>query len=128
MNQKKRILIGLVLMVFVIVGIYLYSHFNPEEYAFFPKCPVYLLTGYKCPGCGSQRAFFHLFHGHFSIAFKQNPLMILLAPYLLSGIYFEYVANKTNQRIVRLHHLLFGKWAVLVIAIIFVLYTILRNI
>jgi len=125
--MQQRIGIGLVLMIVIIVVIYLYSYFNPEDYQFFPKCPVYLLTGYQCPGCGSQRAFYHLFNGDFVTAFRYNPLMLLLVPYIFSGIYIEYVANRTNPRIARLRHIFFGKWAALVLAVIIVFYTLFRN-
>jgi len=128
MNRKKQLGVGLALMIAIIAGIYLYSRYNPEEYPFFPKCPVYLFTGYKCPGCGSQRAFYHLFHGNIATAFMYNPLMLLLAPYILTGLYLEYIPKKTNLRMIRLHNLLFGKWALLVVAVIFVLFTLLRNI
>jgi len=128
MNRKERLATGLALMVVMIAGIYLYSSYNPEKYQFFPKCPVFLLTGYQCPGCGSQRAFYHLFHGNIATAFKYNPLMLLLVPYVLSGIYLEYMANKTNPRIIRIRNLLFGKWAILLLALTIVLFTIIRNI
>ena len=126
--QKKRVFAGLVLLIAVLVGIYVFSHYNPEEAPFFPKCPVYLLTGYKCPGCGSQRAIYHLFHGNLTTAFKHNALMILLSPYVLFGIYFEYFSSKTCRWIVCLYNLLFSKWVLLALAIIIVLFTILRNI
>ena len=114
-------------MIVIIVAIYLYSNYNPENYRIFPKCPVYLLTGYQCPGCGSQRAFYHLFNGDIITAFRYNPLFMLLVPYVLSGIYIEYIANKTKPRIVRIRELLFGKWAAVVLGIIIVIYTIFRN-
>ncbi len=127
MSRKKRIAIGVAIMIALLTGIYLYSQYNPENYRFFPKCPVYLLTGYKCPGCGSQRAFYNLFHGDLVTAFMYNPLMILLIPYVLFGIYIEYMADRNSPRIVHLRNLFFGKWAVLILAVIILLYTIFRN-
>ncbi|MDR0575187.1 MAG: DUF2752 domain-containing protein [Tannerella sp.] len=127
-DRKKRTGIGVVMMAILAAGIYLYSQYNPENYLFFPKCPVYALTGYKCPGCGSQRAFYNLFHGNFDTAFMYNPLMILLIPYLLFGIYLEYMTDRNSFRIVYLRNLFFGKWAVLILAAIILLYTIFRNI
>ena len=127
-NRKKRIGIGLALVFVIIAGIFIYAHFNPEDYRFFPKCPVYMLTGYQCPGCGSQRAFYHLIHGNFATAFRYNPLMPALVPYIFSGIYLEYIANKANPGIARLREILFGKWAILLMAIVIVLFTILRNV
>jgi hypothetical protein len=114
-------------MIAVIAMIYLYSHFDPTDYAFFPKCPVYTLTGYECPGCGSQRAFYNLFQGNFLTAFRYNPLMFILVPYILLGIYIEYIANSSGNKIQRLRNIFYGKRAILVLAVIIIVYTILRN-
>ena len=128
MNKTKRIFTGVVIMMVLVAGVYLYSQFNPEEHLLFPKCPVYILTGYKCPGCGSQRAFHNLFHGNFLTAFMYNPFMVLLVPYVLYGVYIEFIANRLNPRIVRLRNIFFGKWALFVLAVVLLLFTILRNI
>ena len=128
MSRKKRVLTGLAIMIVLIAGVYMYSLYNPEEHLLFPKCPVYTFTGYKCPGCGSQRAFHNLFQGNLQTAFLYNPFIILLVPYVLLGIYIEYIANRLNPRIARLRDIFFGKWAILILAIIVMLYTILRNI
>ena len=128
MDKRIRIFVGLAVMIALIAAIYLYSQYDPEEYVLFPKCPVYTLTGYKCPGCGSQRAFHNLFHGNFLTAFMYNPLMVLLMPYALLGIYIEYIANKYNRLIISLRNIFFGNWSVIVLAIVIILFTIIRNI
>ena len=50
-------------------------------------CPVRLLTGVSCPGCGMTRALFALLKLDFSLAFEMHPLVFLLpialAVYLL---------------------------------------------
>jgi hypothetical protein len=125
MNKK---LIGIAFVIALLIGIYLYSQYNPEDYALFPKCPVYTITGIKCPGCGSQRAFHSLFQGHFIAAFLYNPLMFLIMPYIFLGIFVEYIANRNNPRIVYIRNIFFNKWVFLIIAAIIVLYTILRNV
>ncbi len=56
---------------------------DPAASALFPPCPVRLLTGWLCPGCGSLRAAHQLLHGHWAAAFGLNPLMVLAAPFLL---------------------------------------------
>jgi hypothetical protein len=127
LNRKKRILTGMALTLVIVAGVYLYGHYNPEEFRFYPKCPVYLLTGYQCPGCGSQRAFHHLFQGDFATAFQYNPLVMLLIPYILTGIYIEYIANRTKPAMVRIREVLFGKWAILSLAIIIIMFTFFRN-
>ncbi|MDR2680611.1 MAG: DUF2752 domain-containing protein [Tannerella sp.] len=115
-------------MIAILAAIYLYSRFDPSDYAFFPKCPVYTLTGYECPGCGSQRAFYNFFQGNFLTAFRYNSLMFTLIPYVLWGIYIEYIANLSDDRRQRLRNIFFGKWAILVLAVVIIVYTILRNI
>lgn len=47
-----------------------------------PSCVIKRLTGYDCPGCGSQRAFDALLHGHFAEALSYNyalPIFVALA-------------------------------------------------
>jgi hypothetical protein len=56
--------------------------FNPATVWFFPPCPFRLLTGYLCPGCGTLRALHQLLNGHLAAAFRLNPLMLLLLPYV----------------------------------------------
>jgi hypothetical protein len=127
MKKRRKIWLGIILMLTIIMGVYLYSRYDPSDYPFFPKCPVYTLTGYKCPGCGSQRAFYNLFQGNFMTAFRYNPLMFILVPYILLGIYVEYIANLSNESVLRLRNIFFGKWAILVLAAIIIAYTVIRN-
>lgn len=122
-----KIVIISVLTIFIVSGIYLYAKYDPESYRLFPKCPFFLLTGYKCPGCGSQRAFYHLFNGDLTTAFKYNPLIMILLPYIITGIYIEYLTDRTKPHLMHLRHILFGKWAALFLALIIVSYTIIRN-
>ena len=124
---KKRALIGLAIMIILLVGVFLYSRYNPEDYVLFPKCIVYVTTGYKCPGCGSQRAFHNLFHGNVLTAFMHNPLIIFLVPYVLFGVFIAYIANRANPHVIYIQNVFFGKWAALVLGVIMLLYTVLRN-
>ncbi|RMA65861.1 DUF2752 domain-containing protein [Ulvibacter antarcticus] len=66
-------------------GFLLFFFFNPAEHSFFLPCPFKLITGYHCPGCGSQRALHQLFHGDISGAFGYNPLMVLSLPLIVGG-------------------------------------------
>lgn len=62
----------------------LYGLFDPAEHPFFPKCPFLMLTGgFRCPGCGSQRAIHALLHLDLKGAFIHNPLVIISLPFLL---------------------------------------------
>ena len=58
----------------------LYYRFNPGDVSVFPRCPFLTLTGWKCPGCGSQRAFHALLHGEWGRAFHYNAFLVLSLP------------------------------------------------
>lgn len=45
--------------------------FDPEEYPA-PQCLFHRLTGYDCPGCGTQRAVHALLHGRVAEAWRHN--------------------------------------------------------
>jgi len=59
----------------------LYS-FEPGVARGYPPCPLHLVTGLYCPGCGSLRALHQLLHGHVTRAFSLNPLLVLSLPFL----------------------------------------------
>ena len=78
MNKK---VIGVVLtVVAVVVGVIVYSTFNPANNPIFPKCPFLVLTGFKCPGCGSQRAIHCLLHLDIIGAVKFNFMLVVSLP------------------------------------------------
>lgn len=52
----------------------------------FPPCPVFYLTGWYCPGCGSLRALHQLLHGNLQAAWAMNPLTILFLPFICYGL------------------------------------------
>ncbi len=58
--------------------------FPPDQYSFYPRCPILALTGFRCPGCGATRALAALLHLHFAEALHWNALVVLLLP-LLAG-------------------------------------------
>jgi hypothetical protein len=66
------------------VMVVVYRNNNPLETRMFPKCGFYVATGYKCPGCGGQRAVHYLLNGEFKESFKQNPLFHIGALYVIT--------------------------------------------
>ena len=68
--------------------IILYGLFDPEK-NLFPPCPFRSLTGWLCPGCGSQRAIHQVLHGNFGAAIKLNLLFIPGLVYALTGYVSE---------------------------------------
>jgi len=84
-DSKKTIAIALT--VVVLGGGFIYYYFNnPTNNSLFLPCPFKLISGYNCPGCGSQRAIHQLLHGNIGSAFSLNPLMVLSIPLILYGL------------------------------------------
>lgn len=104
-----------------------YAFFNPAETPWFPKCPFRLLTGFECPGCGSQRAIHHLLHFDIPAAFAENMLLVVAIPYLVTGFAFD-MSHPTNETVLKWRKRLFGTTAIIVILTVIILFWILRNI
>lgn len=84
--MRSNKLIFLSLLVGLLGGVFfVYYSFNPSQYSFFLPCPFKSITGYHCPGCGSQRAIHQLSHGNILGAFGYNSLMVLSLPLLFYG-------------------------------------------
>ena len=80
---RRLILFGLpLLLVGIVVLAIVYYRVSPTTSVFFPKCAFLMLTGLKCPGCGSQRAVHALLHADLASAFAHNALLVLSLPYL----------------------------------------------
>ena len=97
---------------------------DPDENKIFPRCIFYLLTGYYCPGCGSQRAIHSLLHGDLYGVVKNNFLFI---PAVLI-IFYHYIQKILNLKFnCKLPNILYHKntpWIILGIIFIF---WVLRN-
>lgn len=113
------VLLGLILA-------WVYKVYNPEQVSFFPKCVFLTSTGYRCPGCGSQRALHHLLNLDLQGAFRNNALLVVSIPYILLGLYLEY-KSEPGPVVLVLRKFLFGSRAIRIVFCIIVLFWILRN-
>ena len=87
MSFKRKVVITLgAVAVVAFVAVYLF--FNPSTSSFFPKCVFLSATGYKCPGCGSQRFIHSMLHGDITQALHYNAYLMgalpIIAIYLLN--------------------------------------------
>ncbi|MCD8184317.1 MAG: DUF2752 domain-containing protein [Bacteroides sp.] len=85
MMKRKGIWAGIAVLI---VGL-IYFFFNPSSNALFPKCPFLVLTGLKCPGCGSQRVIHNLLHFNVIEAARLNLLLVLSLPIVAFLLYVE---------------------------------------
>ena len=56
---------------------------DPMESKWMPRCFFKVVTGYDCPGCGSQRAIHALLHGDVVEALRFNGLLVVALPAIL---------------------------------------------
>ena len=96
----RKGIVGLGLLV--CAGVVLYAY-NPATATFFPRCPFLVLTGLKCPGCGSQRGLHALLHGDVPLAFHYNALMVLSLPLIFLLLYAEACRTKRPAFYARVH-------------------------
>jgi hypothetical protein len=106
--------------------IVVYWRFNPADNKFFPKCPFYWLTGYRCMGCGSQRAIHSLLNLNVGEAMRENILVVLSIPYLFTGFVFDSI-KQPGAGILKWRKILYGYRAIIIVLIILVSFWILRN-
>lgn len=104
--------------------LWLYFNINPNGQSFFPKCPFHTITGFHCPGCGSQRALHDFLHGNIIEGFKHNVLIGLgILVFLYKGLLmlrsYYYPQKQSN--------LLYHPKTAWLILILVVLFWLLRN-
>ena len=95
--------------------------FDPSVCKVFPPCPFYAITGFYCPGCGSQRALHDILHMDLTGAVANNLLVI---PAILITVYqLMYLIIKFKHKNILYYNS--TPWIILGIIIVF---WILRNI
>lgn len=105
-----------------ILLILIYGTFDPEKFRIYPKCPFYMLTGLKCPGCGSQRAIHNLLNLNIQKAFEYNALLVCTIPIIPIFI----VAQIYRRKFPRFYNTLFGAPLITGILLIIISWWIIR--
>lgn len=87
-------------------------------------CPIYGLTGLKCPGCGVTRLVVSVARLDFASAFRFNPFLFITGPLILAYVALSEVSYivRGKRRLGRLEAFV---WVELILAL---LYGVLRNI
>lgn len=114
-----------VLILSVICLIIIYYLFDPGELIIFPKCIFYSVTGWYCPGCGSQRAIHHLLHLNIKGVVDDN--MLIIPGFLIIGYHYSHQALNRRYKL-QLPNILYYKKTPWLIFIILIAYWVIRNI
>ncbi len=123
MSKRRAVKIGGLIVLPVVVAAFYFS-INPSTSKFVPRCVFLTFTGYKCAGCGCQRALHSLLHGNFLDALAYNAFFVVAIPvivlYLLND-YTRLIPHKVGEVIT--HH-----YTIAALGIIVVLWWVLRNV
>jgi hypothetical protein len=97
---------------------------DPEKHIIFPRCVFYSLSGYYCPGCGSQRAIHSLLHLNL-FGVVQNNVLFLPAVFAIIYHYIHpFLNKKLNWRLPNIFYMKNTPWVIFGIILLFWL---LRN-
>lgn len=118
---------AILIIIPLIVVFVFYNYYATSGDIWSVQCSFHDITGWLCPGCGGQRAFYHLLHGNVLTALHHNLLILAILPVLiytyvvLGQIYL--VGNKKFERYLNLK-----AWYAYAFLLALVLFFILRNI
>lgn len=112
----------LMLVLAVLAMLYLGA---PGSESWWLKCPMYQITGWQCPLCGLQRAVHAFLHGNFLEAWRYNPALWLLLPYVAVWVLGSF--SETVERS-RIYARLTSLRAVLVVAFLLLVWCVWRNV
>lgn len=120
-SKRKSTVVAVILAVALIA---IYAAFDPADTFWMPKCITYQLTGFKCPGCGSQRMIHALLTGNFVEAFRHNAFLVIMIPVILFMVWIEV----DRKRHMAIYTRIYGKWGCVIFCVLIVIWTVLRNI
>ena len=120
--MKKILHAGLLVFIFGLAV--LFFLLNPSEHQLFPRCIFNTVTGYYCPGCGSQRAIHSLLHLNFAGVVGNNFLFIPA----VAAVAYHYAHQPLNKKFGwKLPNILYKKHTPWIIFGIILLFWLLRN-
>ena len=105
MNKTIKITIATIIGILLLMAAIVFYKFNPEEISIFPKCPFLIATGYKCPGCGTQRAIHDLLNLNVGSAISHNVYIMFAIPYIMTGAFLELFDGR--RKFSKLQNILF---------------------
>lgn len=97
---------------------------DPNQPGHYPTCPILLVSGFWCPGCGGLRAAYDLLHGDVADALARNPLIFVAVPVVLM-----FLTNLT-ARALGIKHVTVQQvrpWMLYSVLVALLVYGVLRN-
>ncbi len=117
--RRRIIVAAVILAAATLLCVYYYTAEPGTDVM--PRCTFKVLTGWDCPGCGSQRAFHAMLHGHVFEAFGYNPAIFVMIPLAVLYAFAEWAGVPGLRRV------LLSKYALWVLGAAIIVWTVLRN-
>lgn len=108
----------------VAIALVLFYGLVDAESGLMPRCPVKALSGWECPGCGSQRLFHSLLRGNFAEAWSYNPFVFVMTPVVALVI----ASDIWRKQFPRLHRVMTSPAMIVAILIATIVWTVARNV
>lgn len=125
MLSKNHLFLKISIPVVILAAGIFYYAINPSTSVYTPKCPFHLLTGFHCPGCGSQRAIHEILHGNIWIGLQHNFLILFLIIIASYKAYTSFINESSEKKTENLLQNKVAPWLILALVLGF---WILRNI
>lgn len=122
-NHLKKPVVWILLVTLFAGAFIIYYYKNPTS-PWFPQCPVKLLTGYSCPGCGVQRAFHALLHGNLGQALAYNYFFVLSVPYFILAC----IAFILKEKFTKFEKIVEGRTLALIYVVCYCVWFVVRNV
>lgn len=94
MPVRRRFAARAGIVALLAIGIAVLFLLDPSETRYFLHCPIFALTGLKCPGCGTSRAFHVALHCLFVEGLHFNAALPVLLALLSCCVIFPLRAQR----------------------------------
>lgn len=119
--NKKSLIIIIIEVIFIAILYFSLNYIN-----LIPECWIYKATGLMCPACGGTRCVSNFLQGNFKAAFSYHIVFFIAIVYLII-FNIVYLINLNKKRKIALW--VYPKyWYFIILAIVLIIYSIIRNI
>ena len=113
------------IMAVAVIAAAIYYVFDPSaEGNLFPRCVFRTFTGWKCPGCGSQRALHALLHGNLLDVVRYNAALPVAAVVIAAYLLAEWKRTTWPRYCAALNN----RWTALAVLVALLAWWVLRNV